>query len=214
MSRSLIPLGRRSALGLLLGLAAARAAGAGEEHAHAHAHVHAEAEAAPPGSAAIRLRQGIPDARVTDSHRRRRRLVSEVFGGRVVAIDFVLTDCGTFCSAISAAMAGAQEALGPRLSREAGLVSVALDPFGGTPEQLNEYAARFGAGPAWSFVNVPETQLDEVLRSLGGPIAGESHSPMVVVLDPLRREVRRLLGIPSPEAIANTIEAALAARKA
>ncbi|MBB5693066.1 SCO family protein [Muricoccus pecuniae] len=201
--------GRRALAGLLLASLAPGAAGAHDGHAHPRPQEPGRA-----ADAALRLRQPLPDARVLDAQRRRRRLVSEVLAGRVVAIDFVLTDCGTFCAAISASMAGAQELLGPRLSREAGLLSVALDPLGGTPESLSAYAERFGAGPGWNFVNLPQAQLDEVLRRLGGPEAGGDHTPMVVVLDPVRGEMRRLLGIPSPEAIASAVEAALAARRA
>ncbi|MBP0444552.1 SCO family protein [Roseomonas sp. SSH11] len=164
--------------------------------------------------AVIRLRSPLPDVRVTDAQRRRRRLVSEVFAGRVVAIDFVLTDCASFCTVISAAMAGAQEMLGPRLSREVGLVSLALDPIGGTPDELKAYAHRFSAGPGWDFVNIPPAPLDNVLRGIGGPVSGGDHTPMVLVLDTARGEIRRILGIPEPEAIVRTIDAALSARRA
>ena len=58
-----------------------------------------------------------------------------------------------------------------------------------------------------------QASLDLVLRRLGGPAAGNAdHAPMVVVLDPLRGELRRLPGLPGAEAIAAAVEAALAAR--
>jgi cytochrome oxidase Cu insertion factor (SCO1/SenC/PrrC family) len=203
-----LPIGRRAALGLALG-ALAEPAAAHEGHQHG---THDTVPAVGAGGL-LRLRGPLPDPRVTDAARRRRRLTSEVIGGRVVAIDFVLTGCASLCGVVSAAMAGAQEILGARLPREAGLLSIALDPFGDTPEALTDYGARFGAGPGWSLVNIPLPALDEVLRRLGGPQPGEDHAPMVVVLDPLRGEARRLLGLPAPERIAAAVTAALDARR-
>lgn len=203
-------LSRRGALGLLLGggLAILPAA-AHEGHPHA-----APAGASPAGVVRLRGDGPLPDPRVTDAERRRRRLVSEVIGGRVVAVDFVLTGCTALCGVVSAAMAGAQDLLAARLPREAGLLSIGLDPFGDTPEALAEYGRRFGAGPGWSLVNVPATALDGLLRRLGGPEPGGDHAPMVLVLDPRRGEMRRLLGLPAPEAIAAAVTAALDARRA
>lgn len=200
----LIP-GRRGALGLVLGALAWPAA------AHDGSR---GVDAAPLGSGgAARLRGPLPDPRVTDAARRRRRLASEVIGDRVVAIDFVLTGCAALCNVVSAAMAGAQEMLGGRLPREAGLLSIALDPLADTPEELAAYGARFGAGPGWSLVNVPPPALDEVLRRLGGPQPGADHAPLVVVLDPRRGELRRLPGLPAPERIAAAVAEALDARR-
>jgi len=47
-----------------------------------------------------------------------------------------------------------------------------------------------------------------------GPEPGGDHAPMVLVLDPQRGEVRRLLGLPAPEAIAAAVTVALDARRA
>lgn len=211
MTQPLRHAGRRSALGLLAALASFGSFPGAQAH-DGHAPARAPDPAAP-AEGTSRLRGALPDARVTDANGRRRRLVSEVFGRRVVAIDFVLTDCSTICNIISSAMAGAQSLLGPRLGPEAVLVSLALDPIGGTPEELRGYAERFGAGTGWSFLNLPQESLDDVLRRLGGPQAGTEHLPMVVVLDPVRGEIRRLLGLPSAEQIATAVEAALAARR-
>lgn len=201
-------LGRRNALGLAaaLGALALRSAAAHDGHRH-------DGAAAVAGAGVARLRGPLPDPRVTDAALQRRRLASDVIGGRVVAIDFVLTGCSALCNVVSAAMAGAQEILGEKLPREAGLLSIALDPFTDTPEELAAYGARFGAGPGWSLVNVPAAALDEVLRRLGGPRSGADHAPLVVVLDPQRGEVRRLLGLPAPEQIAGAVTAALDVRR-
>ena len=198
--------GRRQALGLLLGALSAwpAAAHAGQP----------QPAPVPAGAGVMRLRGPLPDPRVVDAGRRRRRLASEVIGGRVVAVDFVLTGCASLCGVVSAAMAGAQELLAARLPGEAGLLSIGLDPFGDTPEELAAYGRRFNAGPGWTLVNVPANALDEVLRRLGGPAPGADHAPMVVVLDPLRGEMRRLSGLPAPEAIAAAVNAALDARRA
>jgi protein SCO1/2 len=199
---------RRAVLRLAAALAAAPGVAAAYE-----GHVRpVAATSAPSASGVTRLRRPLPDARLTDAEGRRRRLLSGVVAGRVVAVDFVLTGCASLCNVISAAMAGAQELLAPRIPQEAGLVSIGLDPLGDTPDQLRAYAERFGAGPGWSFVNLAHAPLEEVLRSLGGPEPGSEHAPMVVVLDPVRGELRRLFGLPAPEEIAAAVQAALDAR--
>jgi protein SCO1/2 len=168
-----------------------------------------------PGALALprpALAAALPDARITDHRGRRRRFVSEVIGARVVALDFVLTGCATLCHLVSAAMSEAEALLEPRLGpRGAGLVSIGLDPIGDTPRELARYAERYEAGPNWSFVAMPHAALDQVLRRLGGPEPGGEHAPMVLVLD-AGGVLRRLSGVPEPEAIAGAVQAALAAR--
>lgn len=160
------------------------------------------------------LRGALPDARVIDHRNRRRRLVSDLMAGRVVAVDFVLTGCASFCHLVSASMAEAQDLLRPQLrAGRAGLLSLGLDPISDTPAELGRYAERFEPGPNWSFVNMPHAPLETVLRRLGGPEPGMEHAPMVVVIDAERGEMRRLSGLPEPETIATAVEAALAARR-
>ena len=204
------PCGRRAALGLL-GTALAGPALGHEGHGPG-ARIQAMPETASLAGNA-RLRGALPDLRVVDAARRRRRLVSEVMAGRVMAIDFVLTGCASLCGVVSAAMAGAQEILGDRLPRDAGLLSIGLDPFGDTPEALADYGRRFGAGAGWSLVNVPAAAIDDLLRRLGGPQPGGDHAPMVLVLDAQRGTLHRLSGLPAPEAIAAAVLASLDARK-
>jgi cytochrome oxidase Cu insertion factor (SCO1/SenC/PrrC family) len=218
--------GRRAALTGLLGLGlpgAGLVGGAGAARGAAAGAAPGAGSGAGPGAGgggpggaapgvAGRLRGPVPDLRVTDARGRRRRLASEVIGGRVVAVDFVLTGCSSLCGVVSAAMAGAQALLGARLPGAAGLLSIGLDPFADTPEALAEYGRRFGAGPGWELVQVPAAGLEEVLRRLGGPSPGADHAPVVLALDPLRGAVRRLPGLPAPEAIAGAVAALLAAR--
>ncbi|MGG5812520.1 SCO family protein [Falsiroseomonas sp. CW058] len=169
---------------------------------------------APPAFAEAPLRP-LPDARVVDHRGRRRRLVTEVIGARVVAIDFVLTGCAALCHLVSANMALAEAQLRPRLGpRGAGLVSIGLDPLADTPAELARYAARFEAGPEWSFVTMPHASLDEVLRRLGGPQPGADHAPMVLVVDAAHGRLRRLAGLAGPEEIAGAVDRMLAARGA
>jgi protein SCO1/2 len=155
----------------------------------------------------------LPDVAVLDRQRRRRRLVSEVLGARVVALDFVLTGCASLCHLVSANMAAAEARLAPRLGpRGAGLVSIGLDPLADTPAALARYAARFEAGPHWDFVTMPHAALETVLRRLGGPQPGEEHAPMVLVVDARRGALRRLPGLADAEEIAASVETMLVAR--
>ena len=51
------------------------------------------------------------------------------------------------------------------------------------------------------------------IRVGSGGIMLPNHAPLVVVFDPQRGELRRLLGVPAPERIAGAVAAALDARR-
>src|SRR5439155_1128267 len=65
--------------------------------------------------------------------------------GHVWVADFVFTHCPTFCPLLTERMAGLQKALVPAAD-PVRLVSFSVDPAHDTPEVLEDYARRAGAG--------------------------------------------------------------------
>jgi protein SCO1/2 len=68
-----------------------------------------------------------------------------------VMLNFIFTSCTAICPAMSAIFARVQTELGSDSAR-LHMVSISIDPEYDTPEALNAYARRFGAGPQWEFL--------------------------------------------------------------
>jgi protein SCO1/2 len=80
--------------------------------------------------------------------------------GRVWIADFVFTHCPDFCPALTGRMASLQK----RVPEDVRLVSFTVDPAHDTPDVLEDYARRAGAGPGWLFVTGPRDRLAALLR--------------------------------------------------
>jgi len=133
----------------------------------------------------------LPDFRLTE--RSGRPLSLADLRGRPWVADFIFTQCGGACPAMTARMA--------RLRREVPadvpFVSFTVDPAHDTPEVLSRYAATFRADESWRFVTGGQKDLYELsvggfkLAAMevpaGGPAAGGDgpflHSSKFVLVD-------------------------------
>ena len=70
-----------------------------------------------------------------------------------------------------------------------------------TPARLKEYAARYGAGPGWTWLTGPKPQVDEVLQVFGAYTPNfVEHPPLVMVGDAKTGKWIRFYGFPEPRA--------------
>jgi protein SCO1/2 len=135
----------------LVGLALCAEAGlaqAADEHAHHHHQM--QAAAAKPVNTVKQSDYKIPAIRLTRSDGQAVDLAAELGGDRPVMLNFIFTTCTTICPVMSHTFADVQA----RLGADAGklrMLSISIDPEHDTPARLKEYAARFSAGPQWSF---------------------------------------------------------------
>jgi protein SCO1/2 len=129
--------------GLGLSGAPARDVRADESAAHAHHHM-----AADPTTRRSVIAYQIPDVKMVRDDGRSVSLVHEMDDGRPVVLAFIYTTCTTVCPLTSATLSELQRKLDAS-SHSAHLVSISIDPEQDTPARLHEYAAKFGAGPAW-----------------------------------------------------------------
>ena len=89
----------------------------------------------------------VPDFSMTE--RSNRQITRQDLDGKVWIADFIFTQCGGICPAMSSNM----EKLQQRLPKEVMLVSFSVDPTNDTPEVLTEYAKRYNADPErWLFL--------------------------------------------------------------
>jgi protein SCO1 len=102
----------------------------------------------------------VPDFRLVEHSGR--SLSAADLRGRPWVADFIFTQCGGACPAMTARMARLQRELPPAVA----LVSFTVDPGHDTPEVLARYAETFHAGPGWRFVTGPQSALYDL--SVGG----------------------------------------------
>ena len=118
---------------------------AAEDHSHHHPPPQQQAAEKP---AAVQVKYA--DTALLDQSGRQVRLGSDVFGDKLVVIDFAYTSCTTVCPVLTALLAQVQTQLGERLGKEVQLVTITVDPARDTPARLTEYAAKHGVKPGWT----------------------------------------------------------------
>jgi protein SCO1/2 len=81
--------------------------------------------------------------------------------GKFVVADFIFTNCGGPCPAMTTTMATLQEAL--KGADDVRLVSFSVDPERDTPEKLSKYADTYGADKdRWLFLRAEMPQIREI----------------------------------------------------
>jgi cytochrome oxidase Cu insertion factor (SCO1/SenC/PrrC family) len=148
----------------------------------------------------------IPDVLVYDQDGKRLNFYSDLIKGKTVAINFIFTTCTTICPPLTATMRQIQREMGARVGRDVLLVSVSVDPVTDIPERLKSFAAKFDAGPGWTFVTGRKTEIDKLLRALGAYVNDKSsHSPFILVGNERTGYWTRTYGLASASTIARLI---------
>ena len=147
----------------------------------------------------------IPDTPVIDHRGRPLRFYSDLVKGRVVAINFIFTNCKTICPTQSIVFGQLERMAGDRPVQ---LISVSLDPLNDRPEQLADWAQRYGAGPGWTLVTGAKPDIDTLLKALSAFVPDKnSHAALILVGDDRTATWRRLSGITPAESIKDAIDA-------
>ena len=150
----------------------------------------------------------IPDATVYDQHGTRLKFYTDLVKGKTVAINFIFTTCTAICPSLTANFRRVQQQLGDRVGHDVHLISVSVDPATDVPERLKEYAAKFKAGPGWTFVTGDKAEIDSVLKALGTAVADKNdHTPMVLIGNESADDWSRTYGLSPPSRLVELIEA-------
>jgi protein SCO1 len=140
----------------------------------------------------------IPDVEVLDQDGNVRHFYSDLIKGKIVAVNFIFTNCTTICPPLGATFARVQRELGDKVGKDVYFISVSVDPLTDTPERLKAWGAKFNAGPGWTFVTGNKEQIDRLLRALGASTARrEDHTPSVIIGNDERDVWRRTYGLAS-----------------
>lgn len=104
------------------------------------------------------------DFELTGRDGRKIRLHQALGSEHGVMLNFIFTSCTTVCPLMSANFAQVQQQLGPEREKVR-LISISIDPDHDTPQRLNEYWRRFGAGSQWQLLTGRRDDMVEVQKA-------------------------------------------------
>jgi protein SCO1/2 len=163
-----------------------------------------ETELATPPAGAARLR--IPDTPVLDQNGKRLNFYTDLVKDKTVAINFIFTTCTAICPPLTATFRRVQMDLGEHAGRDVRLISISVDPTTDVPERLQAFAAKFKAGPGWTFVTGDKSEVDALLKALGAATADKNdHTPMVLIGNERAGYWTRVYGLSPPSTIARIL---------
>lgn len=184
---------------------------AAEDHSHHH-HPPPQQQAAEK-PAAVQVKYA--DTALLDQSGKQVKLKSDVFGDKLVVIDFAYTSCTTVCPVLTALLAQVQTQLGERVGKEVQLVTITVDPARDTPARLKEYAAKHGVKPGWTWLTGPTGTVNDVLKGFGAYAPNfEDHPPLVLVGDARSGNWTRFFGFSDPKDIVAKVDELSHARHA
>jgi cytochrome oxidase Cu insertion factor (SCO1/SenC/PrrC family) len=153
----------------------------------------------------------IPDVVVFDQNNKRLNFYNDLVKGKTVAINFIFTTCTAICPPLTATFRKVQQELGeydPKIQ----LISVSVDPVTDTPQRLHDFAAKFKAGPGWTFVTGERADIDSLLTALGAASPNKNDHPSTILIANEDKGYRtRIYGLSPPATVVKLIrEAAMA----
>ena len=150
----------------------------------------------------------IPDTQVLDQHGKQLNFYSDLIKGKTVAINFVFTTCTAICPSLTATFRRVQQDAAAR-GIDVQLISISVDPTTDTPERLSDFAAKFKAGPGWTFVTGDKARIDSVLQGLGAAVSNKNdHTPMILIGNDASDYWTRAYGLTSPTKIVDILAGA------
>lgn len=123
----------------------------------------------------------IPDVEVFDQNSKQLNFYSDLVKGKTVAINFIFTTCTAICPPLTATFRKVQQELGeydPNIQ----LISISVDPVTDTPQRLHDFAAKFKAGPGWTFVTGDRNNIDSLLKALGAASPNKTDHPSTILI--------------------------------
>jgi cytochrome oxidase Cu insertion factor (SCO1/SenC/PrrC family) len=177
-----------------------------KKDAHAETKAYPEPAAEPKSSSEAFSSTKIPDAQVFDQNGKQLNFYSDLIKGKTVAINFIFTTCTTICPPLTATFRRVQQDAAAR-GLDVQLISVSVDPVTDTPERLRDFAAKFKAGPGWTFVTGDKAVVDSVLAALGAAVSDKNdHTPMILIGNDSSDYWTRAYGLTSPTKLVELID--------
>ena len=132
---------------------------------------------------------------------------SGVVKDRMVVINFIYTTCKNVCPIQSSIFEFLQEQVKDRLKKDMLLISITIDPLVDVPERLQEYSAKYHAGPGWVWLTGKKANVDQVLLGLGAYSSDVfEHQNTILVGDGFHGRWTRFYGFPNIEQLTSKIK--------
>src|SRR4029079_6107544 len=95
------------------------------------------------------------------------RFYDDLIKGKIVAVNLIYTTCKYACPLETARLSQVARLLGDRMGRDVFFYSITIDPDHDTPQVLKEYAAKYQAGPGWTFLTGKAADIELISKKLG-----------------------------------------------
>jgi protein SCO1/2 len=138
------------------------------------------------------------------------RFYDDLVKGKIVAINLIYTTCKYACPLETARLSQVAKLLGDRMGRDVFFYSITIDPDHDTPEVLKEYAAKYQAGPGWTFLTGKKEEIELISKKLGlyaapNPSNPDGHIPMLVIGNEETGQWMRNSALDNPKFLSRTI---------
>jgi cytochrome oxidase Cu insertion factor (SCO1/SenC/PrrC family) len=119
---------------------------------------------------------------VIDQDGRKLRFYDDVLKDKVVAINFIFTNCQGACPLMTRHMTLVRDTLGADLGKDIHFISISVDPVRDTPAAMKEFAETHDADqPGWRFLTGSPDNLETIVRKLGQYTDElEAHSTLLI----------------------------------
>ncbi len=115
-----------------------------------------------------RARDYFTNLEVIDQDGRKLKFYDDVLKDKVVAINFIFTNCQGACPLMTRQLTLVRDLLGPDVGNEIHFVSVSIDPVRDTPAAMKEFAQTHHADQDyWRFVTGNAENLEYIVKKLG-----------------------------------------------
>ena len=137
----------------------------------------------------------VPDVTLLNQERAEVALEKELSRDKPVMLYFIFATCTTICPVMSAGFSGLQRELGDE-SEQVQLISISIDPEHDSPEVMQDYLIRYGAGESWDFLTGTREDIDAVMEAFDAYVSNKmNHKPLVFLKAPGSSEWVRLDGL-------------------
>jgi len=119
-------------------------------------------------AADAKARDYFTNLEVIDQDGNRLRFYDDVLKDKVVAINFIFTNCQGACPLMTRNMTMVRDMLGAELGTDIHFVSISIDPVRDTPAAMKEFAETHDADQdGWRFVTGDPGNLEYIVKKLG-----------------------------------------------
>jgi protein SCO1 len=108
-----------------------------------------------------------PNVVLTDQDGNKVRFYDDLIKDKVVAINFIYTNCADSCPMETANLKRVYNLLADRMGKDIFFYSISIDPKHDSPKTLKEYSGRFKTGPGWTFLTGKKSDIVLIRKKLG-----------------------------------------------